>query len=521
MAVSTRQARLELVPARTVAGTIAVFAIALGLLAGLRFANDDAGARLSDDRATRAARDEFGTDLARTGFTRERVTPIDDRLVRVSFFDGPRIVLEVAVAPDGRVVSRIDHRAGDVRWGGEVAQRPLVLALLLALFALATLRLPLRSVRNLDVLALAWFAVPIVLLNERLLEASVYASYPPLVYLCIRCAQAGFRPDRARAAPQPLADRFVPSRVLAFVTAGAAAMLVVLAIPGGLVGDVAFASMAGATDLIDGTLPYGHLAQTDLVHGDTYPLLAYAAYIPAAMITPVETGFDSLDGALWVASAFALGAAVAMHRIGGWRLALAWLCFPPVLIAASAGTNDLAAAALVAWAAALITHAGRSSAALALAAAVKLAPAVALPLWVLRARGPGLVRAAVAVGAVAAGVIGSVLALGGIAGLGDMIDALSFQTERGSLLSLWSLTGTGLAQLTVQAAVVTLVVASAVQARRNPALARDARRVCALAAAALIGVQLGANYWTYAYLPWVFPLAAVALLADRPRAATS
>ena len=48
----------------------------------------------------------------------------------------------------------------------------------------------------------------------------------------------------------------------------------------------AAASMAGATDLVHGTLPYGHLPQGELVHGDTYPLLAYAAYVPAALLTP-------------------------------------------------------------------------------------------------------------------------------------------------------------------------------------------------------------------------------------------
>ena len=66
--------------------------------------------------------------------------------------------------------------------------------------------------------------------------------------------------------------------------------------------------MAGATELLDGALPYGNLAPGELVHGDTYPLLAYLAYVPAALVDPVRDGFDSLDGALWVATAFALAA---------------------------------------------------------------------------------------------------------------------------------------------------------------------------------------------------------------------
>ena len=94
-----------------------------------------------------------------------------------------------------------------------------------------------------------------------------------------------------------------------------------LSIPGGLVSDVAFASMAGATKVLDGALPYGNLAYGDLVHGDTYPLLAYLAYVPAALVAPVRGGFDNLDGALWVATGFALVAAVALgvavRRAGG------------------------------------------------------------------------------------------------------------------------------------------------------------------------------------------------------------
>jgi hypothetical protein len=96
--------------------------------------------------------------------------------------------------------------------------------------------------------------------------------------------------------------------------------------------------------------------------------------------------------------------------------------------------------------------------------------------------------------------------------LADMADAVSFQAERGSLLSVWALTGAEAAQLAVQATVVTLAVAGAVQVWRDGSLARDPQRVCALAAAVLLGAQLAANYWTYTYLAWVFPLLAFALL---------
>jgi hypothetical protein len=50
---------------------------------------------------------------------------------------------------------------------------------------------------------------------------------------------------------------------------------------------------------------------------------------------------------------------------------------------------------------------------------------------------------------------------------------------------------------------------------RERSIASDPRRVAALAAGILLAVQLGAGYWSYTYLAWVFPLIAVALLAER------
>ena len=58
------------------------------------------------------------------------------------------------------------------------------------------------------------------------------------------------------------------------------------------------------------------------MHGDTYPLLAYLAYLPGAMVAPVRGGFDNLDGALWVATGFALvggGGAARVSAAPGWR----------------------------------------------------------------------------------------------------------------------------------------------------------------------------------------------------------
>jgi hypothetical protein len=492
-------------------------AVAIGLLAAaITWAHRPPAEHLSKSAATALAlRNQTVRErLVEFSWDRVKTTPIDRRLERVTFFNGARVVLEVAVARDGRVAATIVHRPGSARVGGDVAQRPAVLALLVAAFFIALASAPLRSLRNLDLLALASFVLPVVLMNERLLEASVYASYPPLAYLFVRCAHVGLRGRRPAALAQPLVC--LRPRIAVLGAGAAAAALALLAIPGGVVGDVGFASLAGATDLAHGVLPYGHVAQTDLVHGDTYPLLAYAAYVPAAIATPVRSGFDQLDAALWVATGFALLAAVAIRRLGGLRMMLAWLAFPPVVIAASAGSNDLAAAACIAWAAALAVHQARSSSALALAGWVKLAPFAALPVWLARARGRDLRRALLAACAVALAVPAAALVMDGPNGFVDMVHAVSFQAERGSLQSVWALTGADALQAVVQAAVAALVIGAAWQARRDPELAHDARRIGALGAAILLGTQLAANYWSYTYLVWVFPLVALALLRGAP-----
>ena len=520
---------------RGAVATAAAFAVALALLVVVH--HDDGGSnRLSGEEAVAAALRDPAVRwaLARSDYTRSRTTPIDDRLVRVSFFDGPRIVLDAAVDKNGKV--HATNRFGDryVRAGSDIGQDPMILLILSMVFAIAAARAPLESKRNRDVTALIAFAAPVLLMNARLLEWSVYAAVPPLVYLGVRCVRVAFTKASAAQPSTSLLDDITAGltprarrRMLVLAVGAAALALALLSIPGGLVGDVAFASMAGATGLLHGALPYGHLPQTELIHGDTYPLLAYALYIPAALVSPVDDAFDSIDGALFVATGFALAGALAMYLVGrrlsagdsrsaGLRMALAWLSFPPVMIATSSGSNDVLAGACVAWALASIAYAGRSALAVAVAGTVKLVPFLLLPAWVLCNRSAGALRAAGGAAVAVFGVAAWIFAVGGASGFGDMLNALSFQAERGSLLSVWTLTGTQPLQLVFQAAVITFVLASAVRVWRDRELAADPGRIAALGAAILIGVQLAANYWTYVYLPWLFPLVAVALLCERP-----
>jgi hypothetical protein len=516
---------------------LGVFVAALALLA-LRAGDSGSPNRLSGSAAIRSALTDPAIEryLRESGYTRTRTIPLDGDNMRVSFFNGSRIVLDAAVAPDGSAPHTIEYQPGYVRAGNRSLQTPLALLILTLLFVLAVAAAPLAQLRNLDVLALISFGASIVLLNERLFELSVWAGYPPLAYLGARCLRVAVSGGGAGVARNglPLYDVVTAGwstaqrrRLLRLAAAAAALALVIASVPGGFVGDVGFASMAGATQLLDGRVPYGHLPP-EIVHGDTYPLLAYALYIPAAVFMPVHDAFDNLDGALIIAAAATLLAAGGVYlasvraggdRSEGLRHAIAILVFPPVLITASSGSNDMVAAALVAGALAVLYGATRSSVMMAVAGWVKLIPFFLLPFLAARFRSRTLVRALTAVAVAVIAVISWIVVLGGGDGLERMIDGVSFQAERGSLLSIWTLVGIKPAQIAFQAGVLALVAVSPVLVSRDPALARDPRRIAALAGAILIGFQLGANYWSYAYLAWALPCVMIALFLAGARAA--
>ncbi|HTX32859.1 MAG TPA: glycosyltransferase 87 family protein [Solirubrobacteraceae bacterium] len=467
-----------------------------------------------------------------------RVVPLDATVQRVTFFDGPRIVLDAAVGPNGALVSIEQHIPGEPVSGAALANSPWVLALLTVLFLLATLVMPLQRVRNLDALAVASFTLTVPLINEGLAVASVALAVPALCYLLIRCLLVGLGSTRPPASPTtPLlqwlwADweprrRTRMLRVLLFATV-LAFLLITLTSSG--YSDVAVASLQGATDLLHGVLPYGHMQLE--VHGDTYPLLNYLFYAPAAAWLPVRDLFSDMSGSLLTTAVASLLVGWALFRLGGrapagggradertgdrgLRLALAWFAFPPVLLAASGGSNDLVLAACLAGMLALRPRIGASLLALALGVWVKLVPLVLLPIW-LPYRRRGLGRACYAAVALSAGAVGLLVLFGGLGGVSAMVHAMTFQFQRGSFYTPWYAFGLRWLQPLVQAAVLAIVVAAVLALRSAPSAGTDLVRLGALAAALLLGVQLAANYWTWSYLPWVFPFLAVALFLGAP-----
>jgi hypothetical protein len=98
-----------------------------------------------------------------------------------------------------------------------------------------------------------------------------------------------------------------------------------------------------------------------------------------------------------------------------------------------------------------------------------------------------------------------------------MVDALSFQFQRASFHAPWRPFGLSWLQIILQAALLALLALATVRAWRNRSLRTDLPRLAGLSGALLLGAQLTANYWTWAYLPWAFPCIAAALLIAQPR----
>ena len=143
--------------------------------------------------------------------------------------------------------------------GRTLTSWPFWLALSALFFAgLADLRRPL-SLRNLDVLALLSFGVPLAFFNRGDIFQSVALTVPPLVYLLARTAYIGFR----SRPPTTVAPPFCPVWLLL------AATLFVLGLRVGLnvetprsVIDVGYAGVIGASRILDGEAPYGHMPQS-------------------------------------------------------------------------------------------------------------------------------------------------------------------------------------------------------------------------------------------------------------------
>lgn len=534
---------------RPALAALLVFALALPALAVLK-ARSAPHYSLSAAQAIRAARADprVAHVLAHRRYTSVRVSPVDDKEQRVSYLDGPRLVLHAAVGPGPQVTHVAIRTPGSPQSGSLIVNFPPFLIGATLLFLLATLRAPLRDLRNLDALAFASFVIPVQLLNSGLVVASFLFGYAAVGYLAVRFMAIGLRgPPSAPGSSLywhltrawPRAQRV---RVLKLVVAAMAVAATLVTITSTGPSDVAFAALAGATDLLHGVAPYGHIPAF-IFHGDTYPLLTYAIYVPVAAFMPVTDLFSDPQGALLLTSAATLLVAGGLYRVAfrvaagkrptgavqdreppqvtGQRAALAWLAFPPVLLTASSGSNDVILALCVLAALGSLAHGRRSALMLAVAAWVKVVPVLALPIWLARLPRRAAVEAVAAILALSAALLTSLMAFGGTHSIGAMLHALAFQFERGSLSSLWIGMGLEWLQPAAEAALVAAVAWATLAVRRDHELSDDLPRLAAILTGLLLIAEFAASYWTWAYLPWAVVPALLVMVPARGRTRSS
>ena len=451
--------------------------------------------------------------------------------------NGPSLVLTAVMSASGQIAADTVHVRQSYAYGSNIANDARVLALMCIVFVVMTAVWPLWRVRNLDVVVATSSVAAVVLINAGLIDRMVLVSYLTLGYFALRCSWMALGRQRAPLPSVPLYDRLSQDwgmsqrrRVLKLVLVAFALIVTMIGLSSRGVVDVGYAVMEGATAIVHGIVPYGHIP--DVFHGDTYPLGSYLFYAPFAWLSPVYSVWDSADLTLLVAVAAALFVAWAVsgaRRIGlrhaarcepdipntaGLRASIAWLAFPPLLVTISTGTTDVALAAILVAALLLWQRPALSTTVLALGAWFKLAPIALVPLWLAPLRERQLLHACGAIFAVSALMVGTLLLLGGADAPVAMLHALGYQGTRSSANSVWTVVGSVPFQQLAQAATLALIAGSVVRLGRDDRLAFDRPRVAALAAAVLLGLQISASYWSFMYLAWIYPFLALSLLGS-------
>ncbi|HVR05148.1 MAG TPA: hypothetical protein VMS02_03845 [Solirubrobacteraceae bacterium] len=402
------------------------------------------------------------------------------------------------------------------------------------------------SLRHLDLLALLSFSVSLAFFNHGDIYASVPLTYPPLVYLLLRMlalaglGRRGRSPESAHAlvsgSPGSLASEphhslaseslrsWIPAPWLALGVVFLLGFRVALNVTDSNVVDVGYAGVIGAQRIVHGRPLYGHYP-SDNEHGDTYGPVNYELYVPFEQIFGWSGTWDDLPAAHAAAVFFDLLAVGLIFLLGlrirgptlGVTLAYAWVSYPFTLYALESNSNDTLLAALLLATLLVASSPPARGTLAALTGLTKFAPLALAPLFAThglrelpaRRRPLAFVLFLAAFAATAALVAIPALAHDSLHEIYER--TLAYQANRGAPFSLWGLYG-GLQvpQHIVQALAVALALALAVIPRRPgiPALA-------AAAAAILIALQLGIEYWFYLYIPWFFPLVLVALFAPR------
>ena len=496
--------------------------------------------------------------------------PRHDRQVEASFDEGRRLwTVRVWSGPAGEVaLGKVDDTSGavteawtgpQVAWkmargspgafgGTQLNSAPLWLGFcVLFLLGLGNLRRPF-SLRNLDLVVLLSFSVSLWYFNKGHIFTSAPLVYPPLLYLLGRMVWSAWR-GRLGTGAAPV----WPVWLLAAATVFAAGFRIGLNTQSSNVIDVGYSGVIGANRIANGVVPYGNFpvelgkacgpadadgeirdhvqrngrCESANPQGDTYGPVAYEAYLPGYLALGWTGKWDDLPAAHFAAIGFdllcLLGLALVGLRFGGTRLAVtlafAWAAYPFTQYVSNSNTNDALVPLFLIWGFWLVTSPVARGAAVALSGWSKFASLLLVPLWASypeRRLRPTLVFGAAFVLTSLAAF--SILLLDGHP-LGAAHEfwnrTLAWQVDRESPFSIWDwrqyhagLPDLHLLQRVLEGLLLVGAVAVYFFPRRKSPL-----QLAALTAAVLVGFELVLTHWYYAYLPWFFPFAAIAVLA--------
>jgi hypothetical protein len=436
---------------------------------------------------------------------------------QVSWFAGGAELVQVHV--DDRTRAILESWSGhQVAWRmargyegafGRKWNSPWLLIPLGVLFLLpfVDFRRPLRLL-HLDLLVLLGFGVSHVFFNRGDIGVSVPLAYPVLLYVMGRMLWEGWRRRERAGALVP----HVPVRVLLWALVFLVGFRIGLNVIDSNVIDVGYSGVIGADRIADGDPLYEGEFAPDNTSGNVYGPVAYLAYVPWEQLLPWDGTWGDLPAAHAAAITFDLLTTLGLYVLGirlrgrglGIALAYAWVAFPYSLFALETNSNDTLVAALLVWALVGAATPAARGALIGLASAAKFAPLAVVPLFATLGRP---VRYAVALAIAVAVVVIPFLPDGG---LRDFYDTtLGFHAGRESPFSVWGQEpGLDWLHTVVKVVVAGLAVAVAVVPR-----GRDVVQVAALAAAALIALQLATVHWFYLYVVWFTPLVLAALFA--------
>ena len=457
----------------------------------------------------------------------------DDTGVVVEAWTGPQVAWPLARGPGL----------------GGVINRAAIWFLFCAVFllGLGNLRRPL-SMRNLDLLALLSFSVPLWYFNHGHIFAGATLTTFPLAYLLARLSWIGTR----NRGPAPAAS--LPVWALLGATLFLVGFRAELNHGHSTVIDVGYAGVIGADRINHGTDPYGHFPGrkgkpcgpadadgnvNDWVQpngrcesanptGDTYGPIIYLSYLPGLWLFGWGGKWDTLPAAHFTTLLFdalaLLGLAAVGFRFGGTRLAavlaLAWAAFPFTQYVSSSNTNDAIMPAFLIWGFWAATSDYGRGIFTALASWTKLASLIVVPLWLTYPDVHAWRRSAVFAAAfvVTTALAFWVLLLGGH----PLHEARVFyertfqiQFDRSSPFSPWDWAQyhIGLPDLKWLQHVLQVVLVGAAVALAFVPRKKSPLQLAAFTGALLVAFELLLTHWSALYISWFFPFVALAVLA--------